>query len=48
MQFKMQEIINWAWRKDKALQALFNLFGSQIHNLDQMPKRKIWNKIGID
>ena len=34
----MQDIMNWAWREDKALLALFKLLDSQIHNLDQMPK----------
>ena len=48
MQFKMQDIMNWAWREDKALWPLFKLLGSQIHNLDQMKKGKIWNKSGID
>ena len=48
MQFKMQDIMNWVWREDKALLALFKLLGSQIHNLDQMQKGQIQNKIGID
>ena len=48
MQFKMQDIMNWAWREDKALWALFKLSGSQIHNLDQMQKGKIQNTTGID
>ena len=30
--------MNWAWREDKALWALFKLLGSQIHNLGQMQK----------
>lgn len=48
MQFKMQDIMNWAWREDKALWALFKLLGSQIHNLDQMQKGQIRNKSSID
>ena len=38
MQFKMQDVMNWAWKEDKVLWALFKLLGSQIHNLDQMQK----------
>ena len=41
-------MMNWAWREDKALQALFKLLGSKIHNLGQMQKGKIWNKFCID
>ena len=41
MQFKMQDIMNWASREDKALWALFKLLGSQIHNLYQMQKGQI-------
>ena len=33
MQFKMQDMMSWAWREDVALWALFKLLGSQIHNL---------------
>ena len=44
----MQDIMNWAWREDKTLWALFKLFGSQIHNLDQMYRRQSWTKTGID
>ena len=29
MQFKMQDMMSWAWREDKALWALFKLLGSQ-------------------
>ena len=43
----MQDIMNWAWREDKALLA-FKLLGSQIHNLDPMQKGQIWNTTGID
>ena len=44
----MQDIMNWAWREDKALWALFKLLGSQIDNLDQMQKGQIQNKNCID
>ena len=44
----MQDIMNWAWREEKALWALFKVFGSHIYNLDQMQKGKIQNKTGID
>ena len=40
--------MNWVWREDEALLALFKLLGSQIHNLDPMQKEKIQNKTDID
>ncbi|KAK9211984.1 hypothetical protein WN943_001363 [Citrus x changshan-huyou] len=45
---KMQDIMNWAWRNDKALLALFKLLGSQIHNLDPIQKEQIRNKTKLD
>ena len=48
MQFKKQDIMNWAWREDKALWTLFKLLGNQISNLNPMQKEQTRNKIGID
>ena len=44
----MQDIMNWAWREDKALLALFKLLDDQIHNLDPMQKGQIRNNTSID
>lgn len=48
MQFRMQEIMNWAQREDKAFWALFKLLDSHRCNLGQMQKRQIQNKTGVD
>ena len=38
MKFKMQDMMNQAWRENKALWTLFKLLGNQIRNLGQMQK----------